>query len=226
MRPVILDLFCGGGGASRGYYDAGFDVIGVDINPQPNYPYEFHQGDFREVFYELKHRVDAVHGSPPCQKYSKGLAGVNAKLGRQLNHPDFVPTTQQMFDSSGLPFIIENVPGAPLRNPTVLCGSSFGLPIRRHRLFETSFFVESMPCDHSWQNEYKYPSNAKDKYGNYRKSRVVQVYGISSQKNYQLWPEAMGIDWMTPKELSQSIPPAYTKYIGEFLMKHIMNAKP
>lgn len=226
MRPVLLDLFCGGGGASKGYYDAGFDVIGVDINPQPNYPFEFHQGDFRELFHTLKPRIDAVHGSPPCHAHSKGLLGLNRKLGRSVDYPDFVSETQEMFDMSGLPFVIENVPGAPLRNPTVLCGSSFGLPIRRHRLFETSFSVDALPCDHTWQTERKYPSNRRDKNGIRQSSFVVQVYGIASKEAYSLWPDAMGIDWMNPKELTQAIPPAYTKYIGEFLLKSIENATP
>lgn len=208
-RYRLLDLFCGAGGASMGYHRAGFEVVGVDINPQPNYPFEFHQADALEF---PLNGFDVVHASPPCQAH--------CSLSCNLGHNDLIPATRKRL--SGKIFVIENVERAPLINPIKLCGSSFGLLVQRHRLFESSIKLEQKRCDHSWwspiffQNDY----GRKD-----TKSNVVAVYGSSRFKNdYLLRCAAMGISWMNIKELSQAIPPAYTEWIGKQLISKLSGA--
>lgn len=203
MKLKLLDLFCGAGGAAMGYYRAGFDVVGVDINPQPNYPFTFHQSD--ALTFPLD-GFDVIHASPPCQAH--------CALSCNLGHVDLIPATRDRL--LGRVSVIENVEGSPLINPVRLCGSSFGLLVQRHRLFESSVHIDPIDCDHSWwrpiffQNDY----SRKDK-----KSNVVAVYGSSRFTNdYLLRCAAMGISWMNITELSQAIPPAYTEYIGHQLM--------
>ena len=130
-RPRLLDLFCGAGGAAMGYHRAGFDVVGVDINPQPHYPFAFHQADALE--YPLA-GFDAIHASPPCQRFST----MTQRWARSSSRPGPDEPTRSRLRESMLPYVIENVAGAPLVGPIRLCGSSFGLPVRRHRLFEMS----------------------------------------------------------------------------------------
>jgi DNA (cytosine-5)-methyltransferase 1 len=145
--PRILDLFCGAGGAAAGYASAGWEVHGVDIAPQPHYPYAFTRGDALSYLDENGHRYDAVHASPPCQHYSKAT---RRWAGAPASHPDLVSAVRERLRDLGLPYIIENVTHAPLVSPVVLCGSMFGLGVRRHRLFEASFPVPSPPaCDHA-----------------------------------------------------------------------------
>jgi len=213
----LLDLFCGAGGCAVGYHRAGFDVVGVDIAPQPNYPYEFHQADALDppVFYD---EFDAIHASPPCQENVKGMAAVNRARGRTLDHASLIVPTRELLIASGLPYVIENVEGADLINPIRLCGSSFGLSVRRHRLFECSFSAMAMPCAHHLQSEAKYPTCWRPN-GERRMAKAVQVYGNPAGKH--LWPEAMGIDWMTSDELAQAIPPAYTEHVGGYLLSAI-----
>lgn len=207
-RPRLLDLFCGAGGAGKGYADAGFDVTGVDIWHQPNYPFRFIQADAMEVD---PSGFDAVHASPPCQGYSK-LARMHPT--RAAEYPRLIEPLRERLLAAGVPYVIENVEGAPLNDPVVLCGSQFGLGVergylRRHRLFECSFQVMRLLCCH--------PANVP----------AVGVYGHGghSGKHRMLYKaeaaEAMGIDWMTRDELTQAIPPAYTNYIGLFLRKAI-----
>jgi len=133
MRPKILDLFCGAGGASMGYHLAGFEVVGVDIALQPNYPFEFHQAD--AMAFPLS-GFDAIHASPPCQAYTRMARGLLQSQGRAKEHPRLIEPIRARLLESGLPYIIENVEGAPLIRPIRLCGSSFGLDVQRHRLFE------------------------------------------------------------------------------------------
>lgn len=211
-RPVLIDLFCGAGGAAMGYHNAGFQVIGVDNQPQPNYPFEFHQAD--ALTYPLT-GADAVHASPPCQAHVKGLAAANKAQGRGLNHKNLIEPTRARLQAAGVPYVIENVPGAPLHNPVTLCGSSFGLAVRRHRLFETNFPVMTFPCAHHLQTNPRYWTGWTPG-GERRLSTVVQVYGNSGGTNE--WPAAMDIHWMTTSELAQAIPPAYTRHIGEYLL--------
>ena len=189
-----------------GYHRAGFEVVGVDINPQPNYPFEFHQADALE--YPLE-GFDVIHASPPCQAF--------CNLSSHLGHTDLIAPTRNRIKK--FLYVIENVESAPLKNPIRLCGSSFGLVVQRHRLFESSFKLKSKPCDHSWwaprffQNDY----SRKEKLSN-----VVAVYGSSRFTNdFLLRCAAMGISWMDIKELSQSIPPAYTEFIGNQLLEYI-----
>ncbi len=233
----LLDLFSGAGGAAAGYYRAGFDeIVGVDIAEQPNYPYSFVQADALEWMEEWvltgHERFDAIHASPPCQAHVKGLAAVNRKIGREYAHTDYISETREMLEDwaerFGGPYVIENVVGAPLLNPVRLCGSSFRLPLRRHRLFESNVALLVPPCDHSWQTEKKYwtsdrsirlPDGTRKYEGGNRRASVVQVYGAAGERHE--WPAAMDIDWMTYEELAEAIPPAYTELIGTQVMAHL-----
>lgn len=208
MRPRLLDMFCGAGGAGKGYADAGFDVLGIDIEPQPNYPYEFIQGDALAI--DLRY-FDAVHASPPCPRYSR----VSSYHGVRENHPDLIIPVRDKLDESGLPYIIENVPGAPLRRDLVLCGEMFGLRVHRHRLFEVSGFACPQPAHlphllkGAKTNNDIAPDTARGVYGHY--------------SNHADASEAMGIDWMDRgKELANAIPPAYTRHIGGYLLEHVL----
>lgn len=213
-RPLLLDLFCGAGGAAMGYYLAGFNVVGVDIAPQPNYPFAFHRADVLDFFFG---GFDAIHASPPCQSYLN-LGKVNEAQGREYDHPDLVAATREMLIATGLPYIIENIEGAPLKDPVRLCGSSFGLPLRRHRLFESNVPLVGPPCNHKWQTEKKYWTGWRPK-GETVKSTVVQIYGNGGGRDE--WPAAMGIDWMTPAEMCEAIPPTYTEFLGRQLIRFV-----
>lgn len=204
--PRLLDLFCGAGGAAMGYHLAGFEVVGVDITPQPHYPFEFHQAD--ALTWPLD-GYDAIHASPPCQMFS-AYRRKGSKVG--ASYPNLIPQTRQRL--SDVPYVIENVPGAPLISPITLCGSSFGLDIRRHRLFESNVALHAPPCDHRWQTPRFPPATNRT---NLRRTVEVGVWRIPLEVQQQ----AMGIDWMTRPELSQSIPPAYTQWIGEQLIAAI-----
>lgn len=216
MTPVLVDAFCGAGGCTKGYQDAGFYVVGVDIEPQPNYcGDEFFQADALEFLRELPVGVDAVHASPPCQFRT----AYKRRPGHVKDAENLIPATRQLLQATGVPYVIENVPGArdELREPEQLCGSSFGLDVRRHRLFETSFPLAVPLCDHAWQTP-RFPA-ATNRAPNSRRTVEVGVWRIP----LQVQQAAMGIDWMTLAELSQSIPPAYTEHIGEQLLAHIMS---
>lgn len=240
MRPRLLDLFCGAGGAAMGYHRAGFDVVGVDNRPQPNYPFPFVQADALDPV-TWRGRVgiasgsslfDAIHASPPCQAYS-----VLRRANPDAVYADLIEPTRELLELTGLPWVIENVPGAPLNYSIELCGSSFGLgaesgdgvkalrmfrQLRRHRLFETSFPILQPQCQHQGEaigvygggptGRYTFDNGAKkDRYG-----RRGGYQGTIAEKR-----EAMGIDWMSAAEINQAIPPAYTEFIGAQLMAHI-----
>ena len=210
MRPRLLDLFCGAGGAARGYQLAGFYVVGVDISPQPRYAGdEFILADALDppVFYD---ELDAIHASPPCQAYG------DLQKQSKREYPDLIAPTRELLVASGLPYVIENVEGAPLQNPITLCGSSFDLDVRRHRLFECSFPVMALPCAH----------NRPKKFETYRHGKViatasVPVYGTGGGKAAEHWADAMGIDWMDRAGLAQAIPPAYSEHIGGYLLAEL-----
>lgn len=193
-----LDLFCGAGGASMGLHLAGLEVVGVDIEPQPSYPFEFVQGDALDVDLE---GFDFVWASPPCQAFTA--------YKRRRNHvapcANLIPATRAKL--AGVPHVIENVPGAPLVKPVQLCGSSFGLDVRRHRIFECSFPVEAPPCNHGWQTPRFPPATNRT---NLRRTVEVGVWRIP----LDVQRRAMGIDWMSRKELSQAIPPAYSEFLA------------
>ncbi len=217
MRPRLLDLFCGAGGAAMGYHRAGFDVVGVDLKPQPRYPFEFHQADALTF---PTAGFDAIHASPPCQGYAAGPRNTNRKLGRKYDHPLLIEPMRERLLAAGVPFVIENVVGSPLLDPIRLCGTSFGLPLRRHRLFEMHPFAlrEAPPCRHDLFTEKRYWTGwTQDGHGvgNKRRATTVQVYGNGGEKHE--WPKAMGIDWMIYDELAEAIPPAYTEFVGRAL---------
>lgn len=214
-RPLLLDLFCCAGGAGKGYAQAGFDVVGVDIRPQPNYPFRFVQSDALEYLAAHADEFDAFHASPPCQANLHGLAAVNRKLGREWGHVDLIAATREALRATGKPYIIENVVGSKLLAPVQLCGSSFALPIRRHRLFESSVLLMVPACEHDRHREKRYWTSFRPN-GEVRRSSVVQIYGQGAEKHE--WGPALGIDWMTPDEMTQAIPPAYTEHLGRQLL--------
>ena len=217
----LLDLFCGAGGASMGYFMAGFEVVGVDINPQPNYPFEFIKADALEV--DLS-GFDAYAASPPCQGYS-----ITKHLNPDKFYPQLIYPVRDRLRATGKPFVIENVEQAKgyLYDPVTLCGSSFGLRVRRHRVFETSGFkVPEVPCNHGWQQRHKpYKIYQSASRGGERASGIVPVHGgnqlIGGNERFYK-SVAMGIDWMTPEELNEAIPPVYTFHIGKALMKKLI----
>lgn len=216
-RPRMLDLFCGAGGAAMGYHRAGFEVVGVDISPQPNYPFEFHQDDALKYLEENFARFDALHASPPCQGYS-------TITPNRSRYPKLISATREALACSGLPFVIENVQGARRHmaaNSVRICGTGLGLPIWRHRIFESNENLEGVACQHARFTEKKYWTSFRPR-GEHRLSTVVQVYGNGGGKEF--WPAAMGINWMTWPELAESIPPAYTEFIGRQLLAHVGEA--
>lgn len=209
MKPKLLDLFCGAGGAAMGYHRAGFEVVGVDIKPQPHFPFEFHQAD--ALTYPLE-GFDAYHASPPCQLWSK-----SSKQWRKRGkvYPDYIfPIRCRFFEIHPL-YVIENVLEAPLLQPTILNGGDFGITINRPRAFETNFDVP-FRLNRQLKKPVKMgrPPQSNDD--------VIQPVGHFSGVEYAR--KVMGIDWcMTQSEIAQAIPPAYTEYIGKYLMEYIRN---
>jgi len=213
----LLDLFCCAGGAAKGYEEAGFDVTGVDITPQPNYPYKFIQKDALSLSFEFLTTFDAIHASPPCQSYSD-LAKRN---GNADAWPRLIEPVREMLEKTGLPFVIENVEGSPLKNPIVLCGTMFpGLRVIRHRLFEANFPIITPPHDKIHPKVHTFDKR-KSHYG--KTNDMVDFVQVTGGGNCSIAAarEAMGIMWMNKKELNEAIPPAYTKYIGEQLKVYI-----
>jgi len=209
-HPLLLDLFCGAGGAAMGYYRAGFDVVGVDIEPQPHYPFRFIQAD--AMAFPLA-AFDVIHASPPCQAYSA------TKTLHSNEYPDYIAPLRRRLSRFAFTWVIENVVGAPLISPFQLCGSSFGLGVRRHRLFESNVALLSPPCVHDQQPE---PIDVTGS-GARRSGPRLDGAGGNSRKPRNLAEarEAMGIDWMSRAELSEAIPPAYTEFVGEQLLAHL-----
>jgi DNA (cytosine-5)-methyltransferase 1 len=225
----LLDLFCCAGGAGMGYHRAGFEVTGVDNKFQPRYPFEFICADALEYLEMHGHEYDAIHASPPCQAHTAMKTMHNAKA-----HPDLIPETRRLLRKSGKPWIMENVVGAPLRFPVLLCGTMFDLgcedaELRRHRLFECSFPMLAPECQHGRR------SAAIGVYGGHlrNRKRTNGIYGEGVRDsvrkidkgvadfNVEQGREAMGIDWMTLAELCQAIPPAYTEWMGRQLLSEM-----
>jgi DNA (cytosine-5)-methyltransferase 1 len=221
--PTLLDLFCCQGGAARGYAAAGWDLIGVDVDPQPRYPYRFIRGDALEVLADLAAEVDAVHASPPCQHYSI------TRHSHSREHPDLVGPTRDALEAAGLPWIMENVPGAPLRNYVELCGASFGLEavdldgtplvLRRHRLFESSVMLWAPPpcaCSSYRRRGYAvggvYDGGRRDRV----EAREIRHGGYTPPPTVRA--ELLGVAGMTQYGMSQAIPPAYTYWLGRELL--------
>lgn len=221
-RLRLLDLFSCAGGAAVGYHRAGFDVVGVDIDPQPNYPYEFHQHDALTLDPEWIASFDAIHASPPCQSYSD-LAKRNKNADAW---PRLIEPVRDMLESSGRPYIIENVEGAPLIEPVVLCGTMFDeLRVIRHRLFESNVDLEAPP--HGKHPLVFTHDKRKSHYGKLDQDvSYVQVTGGGNCTMENARDAMGGIDWMgTKTELNESIPPAYTEYLGRQLVAHIRRAR-
>jgi DNA (cytosine-5)-methyltransferase 1 len=219
MRPRLLDLFCGAGGAAVGYHRAGFDVWGVDILPQPNYPFRFHEGDALQYLERYGvDNFDAIHASPPCQAFT-----AYRRNGRVGDYPDLISETRELLQATGLPYVIENVVGAPLHDPVLICGSMFDpvMDIQRHRLFETNWPLEPpiWPCRHKLTGVDRFPGGRSVARTGKSTGLVRGTIEIGSWDTpLARQQEAMGIDWMTLEELSEAIPPAYCEFIGERLL--------
>jgi len=210
-----LDLFCKAGGASMGLRNAGFVVTGVDCEYQPHYPFEFWQCD--ALGFSLD-GFDLVWASPPCQVHS-----ALRHLRPEKHYECFISRIRERLIQWGGAWIIENVPGAPLINPVVLCGSSFGLKVRRHRLFESNMPLKGSVCDHKKQGR---PIDVSGT-GGRRVNRRIGDHGGNTNKPRSIKEaqEAMGIDWMTRKELAQAIPPAYSEFLGVQVIRILANRK-
>ena len=206
MKPRLLDLFCCAGGAGMGYSRAGFDVVGVDIDPQPNYPLRFHQRDALDFLEVHGKRFDAVHASPPCQAFT------NAQRIQKNDHPDFLTPIREMLLELGKPFVIENVVGAPLRDPIMLCGPMFGLETYRHRLFESN--VTLTAPEHPAHDVKQTKMGRRPIAGQYM--QIVGNFTGAARAR-----EVMGMPWASRDELREAIPPAYTEFIGAQLLEHV-----
>lgn len=210
-KPRLLDLFCGAGGAAMGYYRAGFEVVGVDIKPQPHYPFEFHQAD--ALTYPLE-GFDAYHASPPCQAYSRAFSPI---VGHRKEHPDLVEPVREILKRTGKPSVLENVPGAPLKNYIKLDGTMFGLKAIKERWFEV-YGTEILFTPQNYENTL-----GMVKAGKLIGSMQHTCYPNEIRQTKENLAGAYGMDWfMTRHELRQAIPPAYTEYIGKYLMQAVL----
>ena len=223
MRPRLLDLFCGAGGAAMGYHRAGFEVVGVDIKPQPNYPFTFAQADALEFLAEYLSirrgaydQFDAIHASPPCQAYSRALRHMSAP------QPELIAPTRELLNQTGLPWVIENVIGAPLVNHSTLdgrhgvevCGTMFGLRIGWHRLFESNIPLH----DTGWKClcDDILVMNPHNQAG---RDRIYAEYGRGDPE--KVWRKHRDTAWMGRYEAREAVPPAYTEFIGAQLLAHL-----
>lgn len=228
MRPRLLDLFCGAGGATKGYQRAGFDVVGVDINPQPDYCGDWSwQGDALEALRIhapfMGRDFAAIHASPPCQAYTALQKGANAKRG--FEHPELYEAVRTALEATGLPYVIEN-PAA--RADVVLCGEMFGLGVLRHRRFELGGWSMEQPA------HVKHRGRVRGwRHGTYYDGPYVAVYGAGGDRRQSRGPgggkaniaeakAAMGIDWTESLySVTEAIPPAYTECVGAALLKSL-----
>jgi DNA (cytosine-5)-methyltransferase 1 len=204
MMPLrLLDLFCCQGGAGEGYRRAGFDITGVDIEPQPRNPHRFIQADALAFLAEHGHKFDAIHASPPCQAFTK------AQRLQANEHPNLIAPVRVTLRRLGVPYVIENVEGAPLIDPIMLCGTMFGLRLYRHRLFECSFPVAEPLHGQHWLRQVKMgrkagPQDILQPVGNFT--------GVDEAR------DAMGMPWANRDGLREAVPPAYTEHIGGYLL--------
>lgn len=202
-----------------GYHRAGFDIVGVDIAPQPNYPFKFHQADALEFPLD---GFAAIHASPPCQRWTRAQ-----RQRKNANaHPDLVTPTRELLGTTGLPYVIENVEGAPLHNPVVLCGSMFDLDVQYHRLFETDWVLNEpvWPCRHGIWGKHRFPGTPN---GSGQRPGGSVVNRMAQGTTHEQLATALDIDWMPARgvrpttELREAIPPAYTEFIGTQLLEHL-----
>jgi DNA (cytosine-5)-methyltransferase 1 len=200
----VLDLFCGAGGASMGYHRAGFKVTGVDIKHGKRYPFKYLRLNVMELQPSDLAEYDLIHASPPCQTHSI-TRNLRIAQGKQTDKLDLIEPTRALLQASGKPYVIENVPGAPLFKPILLCGSAFDLKVRRHRLFESNLELKGTVCDHKKQGR---------PVGVYGSMRDEIPSGGKTAESIEQAREAMGIDWMIWGELVEAIPPVYTEYLG------------
>lgn len=217
-RPLLLDLFCGAGGAGMGYRQAGFEVTGADLAPQPNYPFKFIQADALDLLADrgFMAQFSAVHASPPCQRRSRMT---NCRPGLAAAYPDLVEPVRELLAAWGGPWVIENVEGAGLpgqddlfgAHGVMLCGTMFGRALYRHRWFRAS-----IPLRAPGHPRHLLPASRA---GHWRPGTVMSVEGHCSP--VELARELMGIGWTTREELAEAIPPVYTEYLGGFLMEHM-----
>lgn len=230
-RPLALDLFCKAGGASMGLYRAGFDVIGVDIEKQPRYPFRFVQADALRPPFDLA-QFDFIWASPVCHRYTRIWRGQEHK---REQYPDFIPATRAMLLANGGPFCMENVEGAPLRPDVVLSGAQFDLDIVRNRVFEIEGFA--VPFSLVPQQARKVSDgglacvagNGANNAWNVRKQRgpytkwgdlpEILKARLRARNCAAGWREAMQISWMTRDELAQAVPPAYSEFIGRAALR-------
>lgn len=231
-KPRLLDLFCGEGGAAKGYADAGFEVVGVDLHNQPRYPFEFHQGNALNAIMYLTdlanppgERFDAIHASPPCQAYSI------TKHTHKIQHPDLLGPTREALQYLGLPYVIENVVGADMPGAVICCGAALCgrvtdydmqiLYLKRHRQFESNISLvgSGCRCAHLKACQFKiggvYGGGSRDR----KHAENVRHGGYTPAKHIQ--EQLMGIDWMTQKGLNQAIPPSYGYFIGKQLIESL-----
>lgn len=221
MKPRLLDLFSCAGGAGEGYARSGFDVVGIDINPQPRYPYQFIQADAIEYLATHGHEYDAIHASPPCQAFSAMKHMPDAK-----EHPELIEPVRDLLTNLDVPWVIENVVGAPLVSPLLLCGSMFGLgaagfQLRRHRLFESNVLLMSPgACHHKDPTIGIYGGHVRCRSSKFWRNSAADFPGHDKKA---LAAEAMGgTQWMTMNQMSEAIPPPYTEWIGEQMMAQIV----
>lgn len=220
----LLDLYCKAGGAAAGYAKAGFEVIGVDIERQPNYPFQFLKADAIEFLKGLSPQYfDVIHASPPCQHYSKARAlSVARNNGAYGEHPDLIEPTRELLIKTRKPYIIENVAGAPLINPIKLFGSQFkNLYTQRERWFESNLpLVE--PDEPKQAMKTPSAGNGIGEDGSISIVGSGGVRGLNAAQIRLYWGFALGgIDWMTRAELAEAIPPAYTEFIGRQVITHL-----
>jgi len=234
VKPRLLDLFCGAGGAAMGYHRAGFEIVGVDLEPQPHYPFAFVQGDALAPPVDLG-RFDAIHASPPCQGYS---VATNAARWKK-SHPRLIEPVRALLQGSGLPWVIENVEGAPLLTApsldglggVTLCGAAFDLTardldgtplvLRRHRIFESNCVWAQSPCGCERFRRRGVGIGGVYGGGPENRTNADRHFGGGYTPPQSVRRELMGIDWMTGAELNEAIPPAYSEWLGRRLLDEL-----
>lgn len=212
MGRKVLDLYCGAGGASMGYHLAGFEVTGIDVKHGKRYPFTYKRMSVLDLTPDDLQGFDFIHASPPCQTFSI-TKNLRIAQGKSTDKLDLLDPTRKLLIQSGKPYVIENVKGAPLINAVQLCGSSFGLKVRRHRLFESNLPIYGSECDHKTQGR---------PVGVYGSMKDEIPNGGKTAESLQEGRQAMGINWMLWGELVEAIPPIYTQYIGQ-QVKELLN---